>query len=227
MKILYTPSFFNNFDLAISLFSFVILVLFFIFSWKNYRLSKNKKMFYLSSAFLLIAFAEFASILAKFIIFYDINMVGHIGQVIITYTTIKSTDILYDLGFFIHKLFTLMGFYIVYLLSSKNKINLSMIPLVLLFLFISSLVGQMIFFVFHIAVIILLLLIVNNYLKIYKSNKFENTKYLLIAFILLLASHILFLVSPFVLGYITAQIIQLVGYVTLLYLIIRILNDGK
>jgi hypothetical protein len=226
MKIILTPDWFTQFDVSIEIFSFIILALFFAFSLKSYRLNKNKKCLYLGIAFLLIAIGELATILTKFILFYDTTFTQNIGRMIVTYNITQSVDIFYKTGFFLHKLFTLAGLYILYKFPMK-KLSSGDVLLAFFFLIISALAGQQIFHIFHIAVIILLVLIINNFYITYQKSRLENTKILIISLSILTLSHIMFMLSLKGIMYALAQIMQLVSYVILLIIIIKILKNEK
>jgi hypothetical protein len=226
MRIAFTPDWFANFDVAINIFSFIILVLFFIFSIRSYLLSKNKKSLYLGIGFLSIALAELATIFTKIVLFYDISFTQQVGQMVVTYHVVKSVDIFYKIGFFFHKLLTLTGLYIIYRFPLK-RLSQNDFFLSIFFLILSALAGEMIYFVFHIATIALLILIIKNFNKIYTKNKLHNTRILIIAFSMLLVSHIFFIFSTMRLVYITGQILQLISYITLLVLIMNIIYNAK
>ena len=108
MKIVFTPDWFLGGDVLVEGFSFLILLIFFILSIRNYRLSKNKKDLYLGLGFFLIAIAEIATILTKVVLYYDFNITQQVGQMIVTQQVVKSIDIFYYIGFFFHKFLTLL-----------------------------------------------------------------------------------------------------------------------
>lgn len=226
MKIVLTPDWFLGTDVLIEIFSFIVLFLFFYFAVKNYKLSKNKTLLLLGGAFFLIALAELSTILTKVILYYDTILTQQVGQAIITYNVVSSVDILYYIGFFFHKLLTLLGFYIIYRIPLKKKLSGDVL-IALGFIIISALFSQGFYYLFHLTALILLVLIINNYYKIYQKNKSENTKVLVIAFGMLALSQVMFLLASVGAIYALAQVIQLVSYITLLVLIIRILKHGK
>jgi len=225
MKIVFTPDWFLGQDFLIEIFSFMILFLFFFFSIKSYKLSKNKKVLYLGIGFLLIAIGELSTILTKLVLYYDTTITQNIGQIVITYAVVKSVDIFYHLGFFLHKFFTLFGLYIIYRPPLK-RISGDFV-LTTYFIIISALLSQSFYYVYHITALIFLFLIINNYCKIYKKSKLANTKILLIALSLLAISQIIFILSKLSQLYVIAQNIQLISYITLLVLIMRISKNGK
>jgi chromate transport protein ChrA len=135
-------------------------------------------------------------------------------------------DIFYYIGFFLHKFFTLIGFYIIYKIPSKKGTTEDFL-LAGVFIIISALFSNLFYYVFHIVTLVLLVLIIKNYSQIYKKNKLENTKILLVAFVILAISHTIFILSKVDILYAFAQIFQLISYIILLFLIINILKHGK
>lgn len=226
MKIVFTPDWFLGTDVLIEIFSFAVLLTFFFLCVRSYKLTKNKSTFYLGAGFLAIALAEIFTILTKLILFYDTTFTQQIGQMIVTYQVVKSVDIFYYVGFFLHKLFTLLGFYIIYKIPSKKGTTEDYV-IGVCFILISAAFSQIFYHVFHLTVLVLLGLIIYNYSKIYKKNKLKNTKMLLIAFWILAISQVLLCLSLLQIVYVFGQILQLVSYITLLILIIQIRKHGK
>lgn len=227
MHLVFAPSWFFSTDILIEIISFFILFLFFVFSYKNYKLSGNKKALYLGIAFLLIALGEILSVLAKFALYYDFSFTYNIGKVIVTYTLAHSTQTIYKISFFFHRLLVLAGLFIIYRIPLKREVNLSDALLAVYFIVLSSLFGVEIYYLFHITVLVFLILIISNYYKIYAKNKSANTRLLINAFGVLALGHIVFILSSIKLVYVFAQILQLVSYLMLLFLILRILKHGK
>jgi len=221
MKIVFTPDWFLTPDVLIEIFSFLVLLTFFILAWKSYKLSKNRNTKYLGLGFLAIALAELATIFTKIVLYYDTNFTQQVGQAIVSYRVVQSVDIFYYIGFFFHKLLTLGGLYMIYRIPLKRKLERDSL-LAICFIIISALFGSAISSIFHVTALILIALIINNYYQIYRKNKSENTLILISAFSLLGLSRIIFLLHNAGFCYVSAQIIQLVSYLILLFLIIRI-----
>lgn len=226
MELVFTPDWFKSFDVLIGGFSFLVLVAFFILAYRTYKLRNNKNSLYLGIGFLLIALAEIATILTKAVIFYDTSFTQQIGNAIIVYHVLRSVDTLYYAGFFFHKLLTLLGLYLIYRIPLKRKAGTDAI-LIVMFLIISAVFGTLFYFVFHIVAIVLLSMIVHNYYKVHVKNSLVNTLVLLIAFSILLASHVILMLSNLTLFYVLGQGLELASYVIMLYLMIRILKPDK
>jgi hypothetical protein len=75
--------------------------------------------------------------------------------------------------------------------------------------------------------LLILVLIIENYWRIYKENKFFNTKILIIAFSILALSQMIYILSEIDILFVLANTIELIGYAILLALIIRIWKHGK
>jgi len=232
MKIVLTPDWFLGKDVLIDSFSFIILFVFFILCWRYYKLNKKKNFLYLGFGFLLIAIAQLAVVFTKLVLYYDTTFTQEIGQIVVTYKFVSSVDIFYYIGFFFHKLLTLIGFYIIYRLPIKKKSPGDFI-LALFFIIISVAFSININFIFHITVLVLLVMIISNYYQIYKKNKFANTEILIIAFCILALAHLIFIFSELnkILGgskeyygniFVVANLIEAISYITLLFLIVRI-----
>ncbi|HLA23241.1 MAG TPA: hypothetical protein VJZ93_01760 [Candidatus Nanoarchaeia archaeon] len=226
VKIVFTPDWFLNNDVLINLVSFFVLGLFFLFAIKSYTLNKKKSILYLGIGFLLVAIGELATVATKLVLYYDTEITKEIGRVIVTNSIVKSVDIFYYTGFFFNRLFSLIGFYIIYKIPSR-KIFSGDFFLALVLIFIISTLANEWFYIYHITALALLILIINNYYQTYKNEKITNTKILISAFIILAISQILFLMSSINYMYVTAQSVQLVSYITLFFLVIKIIQNGK
>jgi hypothetical protein len=226
MKIVFTPDWFLTPDILISVFSFLILFLFFVLSMRSYNLSKKRRAKFLGFGFLLIALAELALIFTKLILYSTAPVVSQVGQAIITYNLLSSVDIFYHIGFFFHKFLTLLGLYIIYKLPHLRKPSIDFLIIVYL-IGLVSLLSESTYYFFHATALIFLVLIIRNYLSNYKKSKVKNTKILLVAFGVLALGHVALLWSRFNSMYVAGQLIQLTSYIILLTLIIKIQKNGK
>lgn len=226
MKIVFTPDWFIGKDVMIEAFSFLVLFVFCILAIKYYHMVKDKKFLYLIYGFGLIALSNLASVFTKMVLYYDFGPSKQIGEILVSTYAIHSVDIFYYLGFFAQKLFILLGLYLIYRLPRKNKSNIDYL-IVLYFIIISILGSENFFYLFHLTALILLAMIVKNYYKLYKKNKFNNTLILTISFTLLGLSQLIFILSEIDNIFVLANIVELISYGFLLGLIIKILENGK
>ena len=228
MKIVFTPDWFLGKDVMIEGFSFVVLLIFSILALRYYKLNKqNRKFLYLGTGFGLIALAQLSIFFTKLVLYYDIGPSQEIGKaVVITYQLLRSVDIFYYIGFFFHRLLTLLGLYIIYRLPRKKKSSGDLI-LAIYFIIISALLSRSVYYIFHLTALILLVMIVKNYVDLYNKNKFRNTLVLISAFGILALSQFVYILSKIETMFVVANIVELISYVILLILIIRILKHGK
>ena len=226
MKIVFTPDWFLTNDVLIEIFSFGILFIFFLLALKSYRMGNKTSVFYLGIGFLLIAVAEFASILTKFVLYYDTDFTQEIGRVIVTSNIVNSIDIFYHIGFFFNRFLTLLGLYTIYKIPSEKKMSKDLF-LTIYLIFVAALLSYSLYYIYHLTSLILLIFIVRNYYTVYLKEKLRSTGILIIAFSLLALGQVIFLLSKLEAVYVTAQTIQLISYIMLLVLIMRILQNGK
>jgi len=225
VKIVLTPDWFLGKDVLIEFFSFIVLFIFSILAIRSYKLNKNRNFLYLGWGFGLIGLAQLAAVITKLVLYYDIGPSQAIGNAIITSQILSSVDIFYYAGFFFQRFLTLCGLYVIYRLPRKKK-SIGDYFLVLYFILLSSILSTGFYSLFHITSLLLLLLITNNYYQIYKKNKFVNTKILIVAFSMLALSQLIFILSTIDALFVLASIIELISYIGLLFLVIKILKHG-
>jgi hypothetical protein len=224
MKIVLTPDWFLGKDVIIDIFSFMVLLLFFVLSFKNYKLDKNKKLLFLGIGFVMISLAQLATIMTKLVLYYDTTITSQIGQAIITYSAIHSIDIFYYLGFFFYRLLTLTGLYVIYKLPLEREHKKDFI-LSLFFIVVVSFFSKNLDYLFRLTALILLIFITRNYYVVYTINKSKKTMLLVLAFGILACSQIMFvLANPGSFVAVVANIWELISYIILLTLIIRIIH---
>ena len=152
--------------------------------------------------------------------------IQEIGKIIVNTSVISSVDVFYYVGFGFNRLLTLLGLYVIYKLPLPGRVSgelfLNMYLIILV-----AILSHSFDYIYNLTALILLVFIINKYVKVYKKDKLVNTKILLSAFILLAVSQIIFIFSRLNSVYVTAQSLQLVSYIILLALIIKILKNGK
>ncbi len=227
VKIALTPDWFLGKDLIIDVFSFLVLVIFAFFAYKSYKMSKNKGTFSLGRGLGFIALAELADIMTKLVLYYHIGPSRAIGEALITSNIVGSVDIFYYAGFFFYRFFMLLGLYFIYRLPKNRKRSIEDYILMFYFILISAFLSQEFFYIFHATALILLGLIIASYIKVYRENKFFNTKILIAGFSILAVSQMFFLFSEIPILFAIADVVELISYIIFLGLIIRIWKHGK
>ena len=227
MKIVFTPDWFLGKDVLIEIFSFVVLLSFFILCLKNYKLNKKKNFLYLGIGFLMISLSQITTIMTKIVLYYNSRFIQNIGVMIVSYQIVNSIDIFYQAGFFLQRILTLIGLYILYKLALNKKWTGDSYLVLFFLVLISIFSTNFYYYIFHLVALILLLLIIKNYLSIYKKNRHNNTKILIIAFTMLAISKMIFLLSKLSTFFVIANLIELASYIILLVLITRIIWHSK
>ena len=225
VKIVFTPDWFLGKDILVGFFSFIVLVILSVLAVKGYKLKKNKSLLSLGTGFGLIALAQLASIFTKLVLYYESAPVRAIGRAIITSQIVSSIDIFYYAGFFCYSFLTLMGLFTIYKIPQK-KIYAGDYVIIAYFAVLSSLLSGKFFYLFHITAFLLLVLVISNYLKIYRENKFMNTRILIISFSILAFSQLVYILSKIGVFFALSNIMELISYTILLFLIIRIIKHG-
>lgn len=226
MNIILPPDWFVNIDLFIEIVSFITVLIFSVLCIKNYRLNKDKKFLYLGGGFGLITAAELIITITKAVLYSNASFIGAGGEILIPYNLFDFISIFSTAGFFAYRALILFGLYTLY--KNPKSIFERDSLLILYFTIIIATFSKELPHLFHITAFIMLFLIVMKYLNVYKKNESKGTLILILAFSGLALSSAIFifarLMSPI---YVTASIIALVSYITLLVLIIRILEHGK
>ena len=226
IDIIFSPKWFYGKDIIIDIVSIIVLALISLFSWRYYRINKNRNYLLLSSSFCLMAVSYIFKILTNFTIYYKILETKRIGFLILTYTSIKSSQILYLAGFFIFRLLMLIGLFIlfsIYQKKSKSSSFLMVYLIVMLTYFTWSA-----YYVFYITALILMIFITGTYLKTSRRQKTMTSRTLVYSFAIIALSQIFFIfISVNLILYVIAELIQLVGYLLLLYTFIIVIKHGK
>ena len=220
------PNWFLAPDVLINVFSFLILITFFILCIKSYNVNKKKGILYLGVGFAFIALGQLAITMTKFVLYYHTTFANAIGNALINSNIVSSVNVVYNLSIFLNGLFTLIGLYVIYRLPQKEK-SIKDILLILYFILLSLFISSDVYYIFHISALMLFLLISYSYYTIYKKNKFSNTLILSISFGILAVSQLLFTISQANVITVLADLLELGSYITLLVLIIRILKHGN
>jgi hypothetical protein len=218
-----TPDWFQEIDTLFEAIS--ILVTFFIglTAYKFYRLTTEEKYKWFSVSFLLISFSYLFKILTNFFV-YNEEQVRHTLEgytYVVNY--VHEYYYLEIFGTLAFRFLMLVGLFGLYYIITKSQDKKS-IPLVLFLLFFTTIFSNVQYFAFHLTAALLLGLIVWQYYELCRQQKktftFCNP---LVAFSILFMSQIIFsllFLTPKV--YVIAEIVQLFGFLLLLYNYVRL-----
>lgn len=231
IEIAFGPRWFYLVSILIDLVTILVLFSIASFAIKYYKINDSKNYKKLSFAFSLIAISFLFKMISNVTVYYDsLSSQNLTGAVIDTLETVRSLNIVAISSFMFFVLFNLAGLYALYSIKKGQKRStiFLIIYFILILTFISTLYSKSLYYIFHLTSLIFLILISSRYFNIHSHTKNKNTEYLAYGFSTLAISQAFFMfivLNPLV--YVVAEIIQLLGYILLLQVLIRILNHGK
>lgn len=227
IELVYSPQWFYGKDIIIDIVSIFALSLIAIFSIRYYRMERdNRNYLFLACSFMLMAISFLFKIITNFTIYYMELETRHLGSVTITYPVLESSNLLFSIGFLIHRLLMLFGLFILYMIYLKP--DRSTMLLVSYMILISTYFSSSSYFIFHLTALILLIIITAHYWRNYRRVRHSTNRWLFHSFSLITFSQVVFVfVKINSVLYVIAEIVQLMGYFGLLVTFMKVLRDGK
>ena len=221
---LYGPSWFHGIDTTFEIVSIVVSFLIFYFSYKTYKLTSQKKYLIFSISFLLIAISFFFKIISNMIIYSKELQSNMIGMFTLYFYTINRYEWFNFLSIFLYRFLMLIAFMIILLLCIKIK-DKKLIAILIYFIIISTLFSSSSYFIFNLTLAIVLGFISYFYYHNYLNRKSKNSMIVAFSFIFIFISQLFFMFLIFSKGiYVLGEILQLFGYLLLLYTYICIIR---
>lgn len=222
------PAWFSGIDLVIDFVSLLFLLLIAFFAYKFYKINKEKKG-YLGMVWGMILLA--ASLLFKMITYAFIYFSGTAG---ISYYVsqfaphgVVCSQTLFVGVFLLYAFLRIAGLFILYAMYQNFK-SKAYYVLIAYFVIIVLLLSSGLYYVLHLTLLLLSVLIALSYYDIYKKNHLTNTKRVATSFFILALAQLIFLFAIFHSSvYIASEIVQLAGYLVLLITFILVLRYGK
>lgn len=214
----FSPRWFYGFDSIIELIAIIVSVLLVYYSYKCFKLTKENKYLYFSTAFLSLTAAFIAKIIGTLAIYKPQITRTALGSTIHQTFTSLTPAYINALAFIVYTFFTLLGFMILFLIISRLRWkNQRVIALLIYFVFLATWLGAIHYQLFYTTSFFLLLLITYSYYKNYIEVRSEKARFVLIAFGMLLISQAFFVFVIYSrIIYVLAELIQLLGFVYLL-----------
>jgi hypothetical protein len=194
------------------------------YSYKFYRLVKDKNYRIFSFAFLAIAISFIFKILSNLTILHKVNI--HVANFIfVVLTEFESVELINFISLILYKSFYLIGFLFFFIILTKTS-NREKIFLFFYLSFIAILFSIYFDFVFHLTIIFILVFLTYNFFINYNKRKNINTFLVFFAFLLLSIDHLFFILEEFnPILYIIGEILSLVGFLCLLLNYIKLKNE--
>lgn len=190
----FSPKWFYGFDSIIELIAIIISVLLVYYSYKCFKLTKENKYLYFSTAFLSITFAFTAKIIGTLAIYKPTITRTPIGSTIHQAFASLTPYSINAIALIIHFFFILLGFMILFLIISRlTWKNQRVIALLVYFVFLATWLSVIHYQLFYLTSFVLLLLITYSYYQNYGEIKDEKARFVTIAFGILLVSQAFFI----------------------------------
>lgn len=226
IELVYNPSWFFGKGIIIDIISIFVLLLISFFSIKYYKINRKKNYLWLFTSFMMISFAFVFKIITNFTFHYTKTIARNIGHLTFTYSTSHLSYLPFYAGFFFYRLLMLFGLYVLFSIYTKQK--KSSIFLVSYLLIITTYFGDSAYYLFHLTALIILCMITYIYFLNYRKTKLKANSLLYISFAIITVSQVVFIfVGIKNILYAIAEIIQLIGYVMLLFTLATVLIHGK
>ena len=214
----FSPKWFYGFDSIIELIAIIVCVLLVYYSYKCFKLTKERKYLYFSTAFLSLTIAFIAKIIGTLAIYKPIITRSALGSSIHQTFTGLTPYYINALAFVVYTFFILLGFMILFLIISRlTWKNQRVVALLVYFVFPATWISVIHYQLFYVTSFVLLLVITYSYYMNYREIKTEKAGFVVIAFSILLVSQAFFVFAVYSgIIYVLAELIQLLGFVYLL-----------
>lgn len=221
------PEWFSGPDFVFDLFGMIILLLIAVFLWKFYSMNKKNNHLMMFIAFCILGASFVFKITTYFMLYlttFKLQTMNLFGQIVYY---LEPNNVYFAVSFAIYSLLTLIGFFILYAIY-EPKLPVKASILIMYFLIIITLFTENSYLFLHLTAMVLTALIALQLYSSYKRNKFDNTRSLAIAFGILTASRIFFILANlYPPMYVVGELMQFGGYVLLLLTFMKVLQDGK
>ncbi len=212
---------FHGKDLFIDFFSLFVLIILTFFSLRTFKFTKLDKFKNLSVGFLMLSFSFLFKIFTNFTVYYKEVIERSFGGAIISLATWQSIN-LFDISHTLYHISGLIGVLIIYFVYSE-EVKKSTKILVTYLVFLLCFLSFHNYYVFHLVSFIFFILLSNFYFDKYIRNENKNTYLLFLSFLMISISQVSFIFVGFDnLLYVIGKIIQLIGFIIILLVILRI-----
>ncbi len=210
------PYWFRGIDALFGLVYILVTLLIAAMSYRAYKITEEKKYAYFSAAFALMSLS--------FLVYSIVNiaLTMHLSN--------SLTNILteFDYGFLLHMVFMFAALTLLLVVTLKieqKKVIILLFTLMLLF----SIFSYQYYIKFHLISFLLLFFLGHQFYTNYLEKNNFNAKLVFISFYLLACAQVFFLAMVYFnpLFYVVADILQLLGFLVLAYMFVRVLNYGR
>ncbi len=221
-----TPNWFHGYDLILDSIGLLIALLIAGYSYRIYRINRENRYMYFSLAFLSVALSFMFKVASSAVLYFtSVREITADVLMPLAGPELQFSALLYRGAFFMQMLLMLGAWLLIFFISQKARARLhkfyevSQITLFIYLVVLISIVSNFKYFVFYLTGSVLLgLIVLNLYKNFLNTNRNQNAFRVMAAFLFLLAGNILFIFIFIHEGlYVAAEILQLVGFLILLY----------
>ena len=214
--VLFGPEWFYGYESIFAFVFAVVTLLIALLSLKTYNLTNENSYKYFGLSFLLISAANIV------FGFFATSLLLHFST---TLSTLLAAFDFAFLGYIFLFILALTLLLIVTLKVESGKVMLLLLSLATLFV----LYSRQNYLKFHITAFLLLFFLAHQFYSNYLENKKDNAKIVFSAFYTLTCAEVFFMLSILYSTwfYVVAYFLQLVGYLTLFYLFLRLTQHGR
>ena len=226
VKLVYSPQWFYGKDIIIDIVSIFVLLLIAFFSIRYYNIKKNRNYIYLTLSFIILAASFLAKIIINFNVYYKLIETKDFGLISVVYQSMKGAHSIVITSFLAYWLSTIFGYYILYSIYEKHSLSNFLFGAYLISL--STYIVYPDYRTFHFTLLVILSLITALHLKRYLNNKYLATKLVALSFGVIALSQIFFILIDWNIDfYVIGELIQLIGYIGLLFTFSVVLKYGR
>ncbi len=228
----FTLDWFNGLDLVFEAIGFLVAMLIAAYSWRVYQVSMESRFKYFSLAFLLVSLSLLIKVITSSAVYFtEVRLLADAIARPVFGPERQFSLLFYNAGFFLEMASLLGGWLLIFFISQRSRgrlrkyYELSQMALFVYLVLLISWIANFNKTWFYLTGAVLLSLVVLNYYKNYLNNGNKNTSQIMVAFLLVLLGHLAFVFLEWVPGlYAVGQVLQLAGFITLLYTYMRIIR---
>ncbi len=223
VELIFSPHWFYGKDIGIDVVSILALFLITWYSFRLYRAARDGRSALFTIGFFSLMLSFLFKILTNFELYYSTIQTQTVESIAFTYHVINVSNIPFFLGFLGYRALTFLGLALLFLVYYKNRTDRVSLLLYAYFLFVAMYFTQFSYYVFFLTNFLFLALITRHLWKHCVEKNNRNTLCLAASFTVITVSQLFFtFTGMFEVLYVFGELVQLIGYLLLLWTLILI-----
>lgn len=220
LQVVYAPRWFFGIDVIIDVLSALVLVSLMFAATRYYRLSGRRKHALIATSFGVVALGFVINLFRNFVFYFSDN------PWLISFSQLESSAIFVTWMVVLARAITVLGLFMLYSLYYEDSRSTKWL---VAFLLVTSMVlSTSAYFVYHLTSLLLLAFISSHFLRRYLAVGGRGKQFLAIGFCSIALSQLVFIfasLTPWL--YVTGELLQLLGYASLLIMFLSVRSIGK